>query len=235
MRALAALLAALAVGCVREVPPAAMPDQVVPPMPASMPPVPARQGRVIIDVADGPVEVGRLVGTTVAIGVDKDVPIAATRVTTQPLCTTPCAVDLAPGRYELTFPTPGSPRRLEVAVVDVFAEPTIYRRALGRYEPAGGLMVLGIVGTSLGGMSFITGAALFPIGLAQDPEEDGNGFLYAGITTLIAGMVVTALGLWAISADPATTQRGSSTQFALPPQPAENPLDPPVTNFGVGP
>ncbi|HEY6039727.1 MAG TPA: hypothetical protein VIV58_35845, partial [Kofleriaceae bacterium] len=72
--------------------------------------------------------------------------------------------------------------------------------------------VLGIIATSLGGASAITGTVLLPIGLS-----DGNNSLTtAGAITLGGGALLMALGIWAIRTDAPTYRPGSINHFPLP-------------------
>ncbi len=233
-------LVLVAGGCVRVLPPVATPAPVVPDIGATTPP-PAGQGRAVIDVVDGPTEVRRVVDRTLVLDLGKGDSFSATTRSTSHLCTTPCVADMPPGHYMLTFPSRGGSGRLELDTLDVGTEPTVYRRALGSYDSAGAGLPLGIVSVSLGGASFVTGAALFPVGLAND--DRGMGL--AGGITLAVGALFVALGIYAIEASPATEQPGASIQFPLPtpagasapaatpaPAPADTPASAPASAPG---
>jgi hypothetical protein len=69
----------------------------------------------------------------------------------------------------------------------------------------------GILATSFGGMSMITGAALLPIGLAKDE----GGFTTAGAITLSAGAVAVAIGIWALRRGASIERPGSANHFQL--------------------
>lgn len=168
-------------------------------------------GRVVVDVVDGPTQVMRIATESVVVGMDKDRPILASSQSTEPLCVTPCAVDLPIGRHVLAFPTQGPGGMIEMDHVDVQAHPTVYRRALGRIEPAGAGMILGILGATFGGMSMITGIVLLPVGLANDKD----GMTLAGGITLGVGAALVALGVLGIVGDPRTEQPGNAIQFDL--------------------
>jgi hypothetical protein len=71
--------------------------------------------------------------------------------------------------------------------------------------------VLGIIATSLGSASAITGAALLPIGLSKD----NNTMTTAGGITLGAGALAIVLGILAIRADSPTYRPGSSNHYPL--------------------
>lgn len=205
-------IALFASGCVHTLPPPAAPDPVVPTVEAR--PLADGQGRVLIDVTDGPTNVYRWVSADAVVGMDKDVPIVASRVTSEVLCTTPCVIDGPPGTYRLGFPFHGG-GGFDMAEVQILTEPTVYRRSLGTRRRGGGGLALGIVSTSFGGMSLACGAAFLPIGLTRD-EGEGGGFVIAGAVTLIAGAILTALGVWGIAASPTIEQQGAEIQFTLP-------------------
>jgi hypothetical protein len=196
-------------------------------MPADMPPIAEGSGRLVIDVADGPAPVGRLITESVVVALDKDRPITASMVTTEELCTAPCSVDIGPGRWQLVFPTRNDRQRVEIGEVDVApATTTVYRRALGSYDGGGAGLVLGILGVVFGGASAITGVTLLPVGLAQD-EDEGSGMALAGAITLGTGLILTAFGILGIALDPHIEQPGAAVQFELapttPPAAAPNP------------
>ena len=173
--------------------------------------LPEGHGRVVVDVVDGPTQVMRITTASVVVGMDKDRPILASSQSTEPLCVTPCAVDLPLGRHVLAFPTRGGRGMIEMDHIDVHGHPTVYRRALGRAEPAGAGLVLGILGATFGGMSMITGIVLLPVGLAND----SGGMALAGGITLGVGAALVALGVLGIAGDPRTEQPGNAIQFDL--------------------
>jgi hypothetical protein len=130
------------------------------------------------------------------------------------LCATPCVADLPRGNLLLGFPVLGDPSALEVELVHVGPEPSVYRRSLSIYDGRSGAgRVLGIIGTALGGTAVMTGAALLPIGLAKDLD----GLTLAGGISLGAGAALLALGIWAIRHNAATYRPGSSNHFPLTP------------------
>jgi len=124
---------------------------------------------------------------------------------------TPCVHDLPVGNVLLGFPVIGSDA-LEVELVHIGPDPSVYRRALSVYEDhSGGLRVFGITITSIGAASAITGTALLPIGLSKD----NAGLTTAGGVTLGGGALLIALGIWAIRTDSPTFRPGSSSHFPL--------------------
>lgn len=194
--------------CVTTLPPAPVPPQVVPPMQPAPPP-PEGQARLLVDVVDGPAPVQRvrLAAQPGKHGVDLE-------ERPEPFCQpSPCAVDLPFGNVLLGFPVIGDRDALEVELVHVGPESSIYRRSLSVYDDRHtSLTTWGILATSIGGASAITGTALLPIGLS-----DGNtGLTTAGAVTLGAGAVLIAIGVWALRADASTFRPGSANHFALP-------------------
>lgn len=209
---LALWLAAMAVsGCVEQLPPAQTPDRVVPTVASAAPPAEG-VGRLVIDVVDGPTSVQRVSMEPRAFKDDTGRERWEFVESYALLCDpSPCVVDLTPGNILLGFPVIGDDNALELELVHVGTEPSVYRRALSHSEGGGAGFVLGIVGASLGGMSMVTGAALLPIGLAKDRE----GLTIAGSITLGVGTVLTAVSILAILADPPSYQAGSSIHYPV--------------------
>ncbi len=206
-----ALAVSCLVGCVHQLPPAATPDAVAPAVQVPQPP-PEGRGRLVIDVVDGPTQVHRVTMQATPDDADKDFPRYRLSEAAEVLCSAPCVADLPVGNVLLGFPVLGDPAALETELVHVGAEPSVYRRALSRYEPGPqGALVLGILAAVFGGSSAITGAVLLPIGLAKD----NDGMTLAGGITLGAGAALIALGVWGISAGSGTYQPGSSVHFSF--------------------
>lgn len=204
-------LSCLLTACVRELPPAATPDAVVPAVDLSRPPADGH-GRLIIDVVDGPTPVEQV--TMQAVSLDDAKDDAGYRITDRVdhLCTTPCVADLPVGSVQLGFPILGNRGGVEREIVYVSAEPTVYRRSLTYNERAGGApLILGILAAFFGGSSAVTGVTLLPIGLATD----NDGLATAGGITLGAGALLVALGIWGIVESPSTYRPGSSLHFSL--------------------
>ena len=93
----------------------------------------------------------------------------------QAACTSPCVLDLPLGNHLLAFPVRGA-GGVDLVRVTASPSPTLYRRALGWRQKGGAAFVLGVLGASLGGTSFVTGAALLPTGLAKE----SHGLTLAG-------------------------------------------------------
>jgi hypothetical protein len=211
--AVALLSAFLVTGCVKHLPPAPTPEPRQPAIALSVPPAEGR-GRLVIDVVEGPSLVHRVRMEPRQIDDEQ----GGTRLwiveLPEPLCTVnQCVVEPPLGNLVLGFPVAGNPGALDLELVHVGTEPSVYRRTLSRYEDKnqGATTVLGIIGASLGAASAITGIALLPIGLS-----DGNDDLtIAGGITLGAGAAALALGILAIRADADTYRPGAANHFSL--------------------
>lgn len=210
-RRLRIALLCLPVACVKQLPPAATPEPVAPPVAAAAPP-PAGYGRLVIDVVDGPAPVQRI------HMVSKPRDNGRGRVTYQLfekpeiLCAaSPCAADVPAGNILVGFPVIGKDD-IEVELLNVGPDPSVYRRSLSIYEDrTGGLRVFGIIMTAVGGTAAMTGTVLLPIGLAKD----NDGLTTAGAVTLGTGAALLVFGIWAIRHDAPTFRPGSSNHFPL--------------------
>lgn len=212
---LACLIALAATGCTKRLPPAPTPQAIAPASLASRPAPPAGQSRLVVDVVDGPTPVHRvqMVSEPVDLGDGR----TTFRFLESPVlfCSaSPCIADVAPGNLLLGFPVPGDPAAMEMELVHVGQNTSVYRRALSHYDgETGATRVLGIIAASLGGASAMTGTALLPIGLA----DDHDALTATGAITLGAGAALITLGILAINADAPTYRPGSSVHFSIPP------------------
>lgn len=208
-----ALLAACStVACVRQLPSAPTPPAVAPPIQAVAPP-PSGQGRLVVDVVDGPTPVQRIdmESKQVANGHGG----VSYRFFESPkiLCAaSPCVLDVLVGNVLLGFPVRGDRDATEVELVNVGPETSVYRRSLSFYEDrTGAVRVLGIVLTAVGASATVTGTVLLPIGLS----DDNRALATTGGSTLGAGVAVLALGILAIRHDSPTYRPGSSNHFPV--------------------
>ena len=212
--ALALLAASSSAACVKRLPPAPIPQALVPRL-DDVPPPPGDSGRLVVDVVEGPAPVSRV--RMITEQTDNGQGRVSHRLIETPelLCaTTPCAANVPRGNVLIGFPVLGNPGALEVEIVNIGSEPTVYRRSLSIYQNrTGALRVLGIIGTSLGGSSVVTGTVFLPVGLGKG----NDGLTRAGGITLGGGAVLVALGIWAIVHDTPTYRRGSSNHFLLAP------------------
>jgi hypothetical protein len=197
-----------AAGCIHELPPRAIPGLEVPPPATS--PLAAGFGRIYVDVVDGPTWVRVVKPITVTETMNNE-QFESEELEDQATCTSPCVLDLPVGRHLLAFPVRGA-GGVDLAGVIVSPTPTLYRRALGWRQRGGAGFILGVLGASFGGTSFVTGAALLPVGLARD----SHGLTLAGGITLGVGALLTAVGIWAIADHPLMEQAGAGARYGLP-------------------
>ncbi len=206
-----AAVAVLSAACVRQLPALPTPEAIAPPGTVAAPPE-ATTGRLVVDVVDGPAPVHRVHMAAKPVAGDDGRVRYRFNEAPQLLCpASPCVADLPPGNILLGFPVIGN-RKLETELVHVDPGTTVYRRSLSLYEDnTGGLRVMGIISTSVGGAAAITGIVLLPIGLS----DDSDGLTTGGGITLAAGAALLAFGIWAIRRDAPTYRPGSANHFAL--------------------
>ncbi|MGE3546944.1 MAG: hypothetical protein AB7L28_23660 [Kofleriaceae bacterium] len=200
--------------CTRQLPPAPIPAAIVPVVHVAGPPAQGN-GRLIVDVAEGPVPVYR--GRMEARKQDNGTPRPTFHFFDLPpelICkATPCVIDEPPGNILIGFPVLGCGPAIDYDLVHVGLDPSIYRRSLGIFEnDTGAERMFGIVGASLGAGAAITGVALLPIGLSKD----NDGLTLAGGITLGAGALLTTVGILMIRHDSATYRPGSANHFDGP-------------------
>lgn len=201
--------------CVKQLPPAPTPQTVAPALQPAPPP-PGGHGRLVVDVVEGPAPVQRIQLAPMPQTNARGRTTYRFNEVPEVFCAqSPCAVDVPVGNVLLGFPVIGNDA-LEVELVHVGPDPSVYRRSLSLYEDnTGGVRLFGILATSIASASLITGAVLLPIGLSKD----NTGLTTAGGITLGLGTIFVALGIWAIKADAPTFRPGSSNHFPLAPQP----------------
>lgn len=174
----------------------------VPPVPVPPTPLAPGIGRVIFDVVDGPSE----------LQIKTAQPSGAVW---RPMCTTPCVVDLQPGRVEASFVLGG---KGDTASIDVAPGTSVYRRQLTERKTSPGLL---IGGYTVG----YTGLSLLLVGLVVGAFENADNFDDTGRSTHV-GRTVSLLGLgmsiggglmfyygWP------SERAAATTQFALLPPP----------------
>jgi hypothetical protein len=198
----------LTAGCVHALPPRETPGPVEPP-PAPFPPAPG-MGRIYVDVVDGPTHVRVVNPITVTETVNGE-QFEEEELQDQATCLSPCVLDLPLGSHLFAFPVRGA-GGVDLQRVFAYPRPSVYRRALGWRQQGDAGFALGVVGAAFGGTSFVTGAALLPVGLATD----SHGVTVAGGITLGVGALLTAAGIWAIANHPLSEQAGAGAQYNLP-------------------
>ncbi len=206
------LLVGLATGCVKKLPPVAMPDA-TPPTVQGPPPV-VGQGRLIVDVANGPTQVEHV--TMVANERTKSDGRQTYWFTEsyEVLCpASPCVLDMPPGNVLLAFPLVGGGDRIDTELVHVSPGTTVYRRALGEWDDGlVGLRVVSILATLLGVAAAITGIVLLPSGLSNGDDDTA----LAGGIVLGSGVLLTTLGILGINVAAPTFRPGAAVHFPLP-------------------
>ena len=199
-------------GCVKQLPPAPIPEPVAPPVAQAGAPQEGH-GRLIVDVVDGPAPVARVRMEALPSPNPQGVPTVRFEQTPTELCpAAPCVADVPLGNVLLGFPVIGDDGALETELVNIGPEPSVYRRSLSVYtDNTGATRILGIIATSLGAASAITGTALLPIGLSKDSD----GLTLAGGVTLGGGLALVVAGILMIRADSPTFRPGSSNHYPM--------------------
>lgn len=201
------------VSCVKRLPPPPMPAEVIPAQVQASAPPAAGTGRLVVDVVEGPAPVQR-------VHMDPQPITTSTGRTTfrfdeKPtlLCeASPCISDMAPGNVLVGFPVIGDRDAWETELIHVGPETNVYRRSLSVYNDGHpGMRVLGIIMTSVGGASLITGTTLLPIGLSKS----SGGLTTAGAVTLGAGALLLTVGILTIRWGSATYRPGSVNHFVI--------------------
>jgi hypothetical protein len=169
-------------------------------------------GRLIVDVPEGPVPVYR--ARFEARQQDNGTQRPTFRffdLPTEQICkTTPCVIDEPPGNILIGFPVLGCRPAIDYDLVHVGLEPRVYRRSLAIFEnETGAEKIVGIVGASVGAAATITGIALLPVGASKE----NNTLTAAGGITLGAGAVLLTAGILMIRHDSATYRPGSANHF----------------------
>ncbi|MBW2463893.1 MAG: hypothetical protein JRH11_19750 [Deltaproteobacteria bacterium] len=196
-------------GCVKILPQAATPEPIAPAVAGSPP---QGQGRLVVDVVDGPTEVQHVTLRATPRDHDDGRQTYSLTESFEALCpASPCVLDAAPGNVAIGFPTLGS-NKVEVEIVHVSVGTSVYRRSLSEYhDDTGAVRVLGIIGTSVGVVAAITGGSILSAGLS-----DGNDDIaIAGGIILGSGAVLMILGILGLNLDAPTLRPGSAIHFPL--------------------
>jgi hypothetical protein len=191
-------------------------------------------GRLIVDVAEGPVPVYR--ARLDARKQDNGTRRPSFRFFDLPpelICKeTPCVIDEPPGNILIGFPVLGCDAAIDYDLVHVGLDPSIYRRSLGIFEDKSGTeKILGIIGASVGGAAAFTGMVLLPVGAAGD----NRGLAIAGGITLGAGALLTTIGALMIRHDAATYRPGSANHYEEETAVRAGPPASPVGGMGGAP
>mgnify|MGYP000987439452 CR=1 FL=1 len=205
------LFAAL-LGCApRYLRPPPAPEPVAGPAPRPLTPPAEGEGTVRFDVTEGSAHVELVTRMPPAQVVEYLHNYAhADSFTAQPLCQTPCTVNLPRGYHRVQFSNHAEPLRWESSgYIRVGDRPTMVRHTLGQFResPAATalLEITGVLGVSFFAFGSITAAV--------GTDEDGRDIRPTGLSLMAVGGVLALgawLGLWL--ARP-TVQPGATTQW----------------------
>ncbi len=196
-------------GCVKILPQAATPEPIAPAVAGAPPP---GQGRLIVDVVDGPTEVQHVTLRATPQDHDDGRQTYGLSESFEALCpASPCVLDTAPGNVAIGFPTLGSDK-VEVELVHVGLGTSVYRRSLSEYhDDTGAVRVLGMVGTAVGVVAVITGGVILSSGL----DGGNDDVAIAGGIVLGTGALLMILGILGLNLDAPTLRPGSAVHFSL--------------------
>lgn len=202
--------------CTRELPPpVAPPRQHVALETLPEGPIPAGSGRVLLDAepGKGAVQVVRVDLTEMSVSTTRGY-ARGVAVTKHLVCSkTPCAVDLPAGSHELVFQGSHDERDVSAATFDVTAGRTqVVRHSVGFFDAHGGWKALGVVGVTIGGASAVSGGLGFVLG----SQRDSDGLRTIGTVMMGGGLAILALGITSFVVGRTEVQPGSTTQWALP-------------------
>jgi hypothetical protein len=197
--------------CTRQLAPAPIPVAITPAVHVAGAPAPGN-GRLIVDVPEGPVPVYRARmearkqdnGTRHPTFLFFDLP-------PELVCKeTPCVIEEPPGNILIGFPVLGCSPAIDYDLVHVGLDLSVYRRSLAIFEnETGAEQIVGIVATSLGAAASITGLVLLPSGASNHNDR----LTAAGGITLGAGALALTVGILMIRHDSATYRPGSANHF----------------------
>ncbi len=126
------------------------------------------------------------------------------------LCTTPCVVDLPPGKYKLYLNSASSASNAgDVDVINVHEGMNYYVRAPGKFDPPQWLHVWPSVLATAGLITFTVGAA-FAFSHNSGEQTAGIGLMAGGVA------VTTAGGILIYDASRGSTQTGATTAWWEP-------------------
>ncbi|MFW6066928.1 MAG: hypothetical protein ACOC97_01215 [Myxococcota bacterium] len=189
---IALLSVAFVTACTRRLPRPPTPERTIPDVDVASSP-PEGHGRLVVDVVQGSVPIERVRMKPKAIEGEDGRASYQLHEELEPLCdATPCAVDLRPGNLILGFPVVGDESAVQIDLVHVGEETSVYRRALAvkdaRKRPG---YKFGIAATTFGASAVIAGLPTLPNGLV----EKKTGMAIAGGALLGVGAALVALGI----------------------------------------
>jgi tetratricopeptide (TPR) repeat protein len=201
-------------GCYQTLPTRELPATTAPTLIAG--PLAPGLGRILVDVAEGPSVVSRVVGA------------GATGNTFERLCITPCYVDLPLGVQEVSLTLQKQQKVIrylpKTALLTFKAEPYAYRASLDRQDVSAKLLVaalsvaFGAISTSVGLPIYISERRDLNNPDLFDPQRQQREAKNTGIFFGISA-AVTVVGLAAILLPPKPIkQKSTSVEFALGPE-----------------
>jgi|SRR5579871_5324022 len=167
-------------------------------------PSPLGKTRVYLDTEKEPARVSEVAGVTEGwVSDENGVAQPTEMVTRRPVCTTPCAVDLAYGAHALEFQSVNDPLRGGSLTVDVGGRPLAVREAMGRTRQHRAIRLGGLL-TMMAGVPLVVAGmttALFgsfghgPDG-GGDPTMENAGWACIGVgaAALVVGTALLVLG-----------------------------------------
>ena len=216
------LLAFTSAACgVENLEPPATPAKVIPRIPVEPGPPEQGEGRVLIDAASGPAQVRVVLNRAVAVAQMGNYVGTMGTLTTASLCaSTPCAVNLPYGQYELMFQSRTDEERQSSDMVTVGQQASVFRHELGRQEDpraarawGGTAMTFGVLGLATGASFLLTSALVNSNDSNGASSSSSSTFSTIGVVTIGVGAVLTALGIGLLVAGRPKVQPGSSVQF----------------------
>jgi hypothetical protein len=210
------------------VPPPAVPQKVVPQVAGEPGPPAQGEGRLVVDSASGPAQVEVIVNRSTSYASVGGYVGAIGMVTSSHLCvSTPCAVNLPYGQYELFFQSKSDEDRFSSDTATVGQKPSIFRHELGSRDQSTTALAIGSTSITLGSLGLLTGGSLLIAGLATEGGNDAKtstDFKSIGAVTVGISAAVLALGIGLLIAGRPKVQAGSSVQWspdgAVPTAPA---------------
>lgn len=208
------LIPVLAACGVRELPPPAAPSKDLPTdvdMPTDE--SPSGMGRVVLDANGQKADVVEITGASTAYAGN----VRATVVASRPVCTTPCVVDLTYGSHPLLFQSVTDDERASIAHVDVGPRVQVVRHEIGERHPPSAIGVGGVLLTTLGMVTAVTGGALWGGGaIASSADGRTSSLESTGQTVALVGLGAMVVGIPMLILGRPSERPGATTQWTLP-------------------
>jgi hypothetical protein len=214
-------------GIARPPPPPAPPqiEPQIPDLPAAPPA--GGQGRVILDADGEQAWVSRVTGAMNfeperTARLDGTVSLGPARIE-EPLCVTPCAVDIRQGAHTFVFRSRKDPLRSSTADILLTSNPLFVRHAMGREGHLTGSYAGGAAVLLLGAGAVLFGGAMTTVGAFAEPSRQDDGtmsnpraLVVPGLVTLGAGLTIAAIGAVLMSSNRPVQQPGTTSSWTKP-------------------